>query len=222
MLRFAFVLFFLSTSAFAVDKPITCTGNSCKVLLEPRTSTGAAAQVVAATAGGVSITGALGAGSAGQFQVATNGAVTATAGYMGNTDGSSPCAGCVGEFIQSRVTTFTNAPAATGLWGDITSISLTAGDWDVTGVVVLQPNGATVTDFDIGISSSSGNSATGLQAGDNQIETLPPTAAADVTLVIPSFRVNISSTTIYYLKANISYSIATPKDTARISARRVP
>jgi len=41
MKKLLFLLCFLSTSAFAIDKPIPCTGNSCKLLFETTGSGGA-------------------------------------------------------------------------------------------------------------------------------------------------------------------------------------
>lgn len=41
MKKLLFLLCFLSTSAFAIDKPIPCTGNSCKLLFETTGAGGA-------------------------------------------------------------------------------------------------------------------------------------------------------------------------------------
>ncbi len=41
MKKLLFLLCFLSTSAFAIDRPIPCTGNSCKLLFETTSSGGA-------------------------------------------------------------------------------------------------------------------------------------------------------------------------------------
>jgi hypothetical protein len=65
------------------------------------------------------------------FKTAVKGTATndsAAAGYVGDMSGT----------MQPAV----NA-AATTQWGDITTISLTAGDWDVSGVVEATHSGAT-------------------------------------------------------------------------------
>lgn len=139
----------------------------------------------------------------------------------GTTTNNNAAAGVIGEYVSSVVAPGTSVPALTTLWGDITSISLTAGDWDVSGLAVYSSGGATVTVTNLGISSTSGNSSTGLAKGDNQANALSPTATSDTSLTIPSYRVSISGTTIYYLKANLTYTIGTPTVGARISARRV-
>lgn len=147
---------------------------------------------------------------------------TNTAGTFikGTTTNDSASAGGVGELISSVVSSATNFPGS-GSYGDLTSISLTAGDWDVSVLIVAQANGATVTSFDAGISSTSGNSSTGLVTGDNSAETSGPNAASFTTLTIPPYRVSLSATTTYYLKYTAAFSVATPRAVGRISARRI-
>jgi hypothetical protein len=138
----------------------------------------------------------------------------------GASDGSSAAAGSLGESMSASLTSASAITLTTAAWADVASIALTAGDWDVSGVV--SHNGTlTGTLIAAGISSTSGNSATGLVAGDNYV-TLPtvPTAAGDASLQIPAFRVNITSTTTYYLKAQASFTVGTAKAYGRISARR--
>lgn len=149
---------------------------------------------------------------------ASSGAVT----LRGTATNDSAATGFVGEAVRSAVAD-SAAVSMTGSdqYTDVTSISLTAGDWDVTGVIGFTANGATVNECRIGISSTSGNSGTGLSFGDNVVSTgAQPTASTDSAGYIPQYRVSISSTTTYYLKARMNYSVATPKAYGRISARR--
>lgn len=142
-----------------------------------------------------------------------------TAGIVGTTTNNNANAGSFGEAVRSYQGV-TNFPTSTQ-WGDLTSISLTAGDWDVSSVILAGANGATVVEWRTGISATSGNSSAGLTAGDNQANCLPPTATANSSMTIPCFRVSISSTTTYYLKYFADYSVATPQALGRLSARRV-
>lgn len=128
-------------------------------------------------------------------------------------------AGYVGEVARSAVGP-TNFPTSTQ-WGDITSISLTAGDWDVTGVIYAQANSATVTKVQMAITTTSGNSTAGFIVGDNAIGVYLPTNTADSSGTIPSVRVSLSETTVVYLKFNATFSAATPQAYGRISARRI-
>jgi hypothetical protein len=112
---------------------------------------------------------------------------------------------------------------ATDTYGDLASLSLTAGDWDVTGVVeYILNSGVSITKCLLGISTTTGDSGTGLVAGSNQnLTPQPPTAVANQSLVVPSYRVSLAGTTTIYLKGLMSYSSGTPQYAARISARRV-
>ena len=141
---------------------------------------------------------------------------------QGSNTNDSAASGFVGEFLQERVTVFTDVPGATGDWADADSISLTAGDWDVTGILSMQLNGGTITQMDLGISTTSGNSATGLQEGDNFVESAAlPAGAVHQSVSIPSFRMSLSGTTTVYLKVKAAYAVAAPQYVSRISARRV-
>jgi hypothetical protein len=159
-------------------------------------------------------------------QAFTSGAITfspTTTGSIGTTTNDNASSGVVGEAVRSQVG-FTNFPA-TNNWGDLTSISLTAGDWDVSILAILSTNTATGgTDWRCGISSTTGNSGTGLTLGDNQAEhtaVLPSGGNAADSLSIPNFRVSLSGTTTYYLKYLALYTGGVPQAAGRISARRV-
>lgn len=149
-------------------------------------------------------------------------AVTNTGGTQirGTTTNDSAVAGFLGEYVESIISTNTSYPTS-GTWGDMTSISLTAGDWDVSLTAYFNQNGATVSGQDIGISSTSGNSSSGLTLGTNQLPSFGPTATYDNSSTIANYRVSISATTTYYAKLNGTYSVATPRYRCRLSARRI-
>jgi len=147
-------------------------------------------------------------------------AITSTgAAIAGTNTNDSAAAGYVGEYVSSAVTA-TNY-GATNVWGDLTSISLTAGDWDVTAVAFINVNGATMTYADTGISVTSGNSSTGLVFGDNYLE-INAVPTFNTGISIPAYRISIASTTTVYLKYRAGYSAGGPPTAAgRLSARRV-
>lgn len=130
-------------------------------------------------------------------------------------------AGFVGEYVESVVSTSTNVPSSNNQFGDLTSISLTAGDWDVTLVAWFTLNGATATDVEIGIGTATGNNGAGLVIGSNTIDIPPPTSTNDAGSTIPSFRVSLSSTTTIYGKIQVTFSAGTLKYRCRLSARRM-
>lgn len=143
-----------------------------------------------------------------------------TGGFFikGTNTNDSASTGWVGEFVSSAIPTYTAFPTSTN-YGDLAQVSLTAGDWDLTGCFNENPAGATVTNVDIGISATSGNSTSGLTLGDNFFS-ITTSGSNFVALCVPAFRVSISATTTYYLKYEATYTVATPLARARLSARR--
>lgn len=145
----------------------------------------------------------------------TNGAVS----IHGTETNDSASAGDVGEYVESNDTSFGNV-AATTEYGDITSISLTAGDWDVTGAVVVTANGATVAAQHAAVSVNSGNTTSDHVEGVNQVPARPTVLGADVTMVVANYRLSLSGTTTVYLKTRCDYTVATPQAKGSIRARR--
>lgn len=149
---------------------------------------------------------------------------TTAVSIKGTNTNDSATAGFVGEVIKSRVSTPTAFPTS-GDWGDLTSISLTAGDWLVSSLVIGTKNVASWTSFQTGISTTSGNSASGLVFSDNQTDIAVETGAtslSDESAAIPSYQMKLASTTTVYLKVNAAYSGGTaPSSFGRISAVRI-
>lgn len=130
--------------------------------------------------------------------------------------------GRIGEYIAS-VAGATNLPTSNN-WGDLTSISLTPGDWDITFVSESDKSTATeaqFTNIQIGISQTSGNSATGLVDGDNLTQTRFANGMTTISMTISSYRQSIASTTIIYAKMRATYAGGQPVMYGRLSARRI-
>lgn len=109
----------------------------------------------------------------------------------------------------------------TGQWFDVTSISVTKGDWDISVMGGNYANGATVTSIGMGIGTATGNSGTGAVEGDTFGYGPIPTATSNATVAMPPKRVHVAATTTYYLKCISSYSGGPPKAYGRITATRV-
>ena len=149
----------------------------------------------------------------------------------GTTTNDDAAAGFKGEYlIQSRVLSAeTAATTLTTLNVTASALSLTAGDWDICGVVVFNPAGTTSTTALVAAISKT--SAT-LPATDTHGV---PTAgeittgigkAADITggvttIQIPPTRASISSTTSFYLTAQAIFTASTMAVSGAIWARRV-
>ena len=120
-----------------------------------------------------------------------------TSGIVGTTAGDNANAGSVGEYISSTVSTGSNPTSGTTF--NITSISLTAGDWDVSGLGSLNMNtGTIVTNFQVGISTTSATIQNQLTGNTTYLAATLGTASA-VALPSPNVRINISTTTTIYL-----------------------
>ncbi len=129
-----------------------------------------------------------------------------------------PSAGFLGEQIRATVTQAAAITLTTLTSANVTSISLTAGIWDVSGVICYG-NGATGNSFASAITSVSAGLGT---AGDNGIGgTASPTALQDMSYTIPSFRFTLTATTTIYLVAFAAVVAGTMKAYGRISGTRV-
>ena len=168
--------------------------------------------VVAVTSTGASVTGTL----------AATGAITPsqTAGVIGTTTNNSANAGSIGEYISSTVAS-SGVSLTSAAFANITSISLTAGDWDVSGVVAItNPGTTTFAYINYGTSTTSATAGTLGQMGGL---TTPSTIAAtiDFTTPIPETRLSLASTTTVYLVTRASFAVSTASAYGVIRARRI-
>jgi hypothetical protein len=143
--------------------------------------------------------------------------------FVGTPTNDNATAGDVGEIISSAVETGAAVALTNGVAANVTSISLTAGDWDVTGVVHLQGNAATTVSN--AFASVSGTSATlsNTAANASQIWSNGNTIFAAATYVsVPPItrRVTIASTTTHYLVALAAFGVSTCAAFGYIQARR--
>lgn len=172
------------TAGSLVDSPISVS-----------TSTGAVTMTDGITASPIS-------GSTGSFTtLAASGLITpsTTSGVKGTTAADSANAGSVGEVITASVVSGSAVSLTNNTAANVTSITLTAGDWDVWGQVVLTPSTSLVQ----------------VAAWVNTVTAAQPTyssPAAAGTLLISTFtsaspqviqtgiaRINVSTSTTVYL-----------------------
>lgn len=137
---------------------------------------------------------------------------TSTSGIIGTTTNDNAAAGSVEEFITSSVT----AQAITSATPtNVTSISLTAGDWDLWGSIYTNPAAGTIQQsIACGINTTSATLPTMLFQG--------PAYAAGLNAgaVAPNIRLSLAATTTVYLVASVNYIISTLTINGTISARR--
>jgi hypothetical protein len=142
-------------------------------------------------------------------------------GIVGTTTNNSANAGSVGEYMTASATA---SSTGTGKYFDIASLNLTAGDWDVSGVVQFSSAGATWSRATAGIGTATGDNGAGMVSGDTQTDEIfasSSTTPTAVSMSLPAVRKSLSGTTTIYLKGYSVFSAGTPSATGRISARRV-
>jgi hypothetical protein len=132
-------------------------------------------------------------------------------------------AGIIGEQLRLTGTTGTLV-SNTAI--NITSITLTKGVWDVSGIASISASvNPTGTVQNVLALSTNSASLTGTVDGDNQIQNgqAPSSGNYNVGMTIPQYRVVLSTDTTYYLviRAFASSSIGTQTATGRISAARI-
>jgi hypothetical protein len=138
----------------------------------------------------------------------------------GTTTNDNAAAGIKGEYIVAQVlagapVSLVNATAKT-----VTSIALTAGDWDVVGIVDYTANGATVVTAlqqGIGVAADTLGAQDTFTSADLGI-TGP---SVDPAIVTPTVRVSLAAPATIYLIAQATFSVNTLVAYGSIRARRV-
>jgi hypothetical protein len=151
-------------------------------------------------------------------------------GLPGTATNDNAAAGKVGEFVTATLASagaVAITPSATTKNIITSGISLTAGDWDLSGTVNFLLAAATVSKFQAGISLTSATLPS--QAGGSGLGTDPLVIDVDKTttltdtktLGIPPVRLSIAATTTVYLVAQATFTAGTVKGFGTIRARRM-
>ena len=139
-----------------------------------------------------------------------------TNGIVGTTTNNNANTGSVGEFVSSVVTAASPTNINSGSATDLTSISLTAGDWDVWGNIGYIPAAGTTTTIAQGWLSSS--SATIPDASLKNFEAF--NSAFGYGFTVPSQRFSLSGTTSIYITGDVTFAVSTMTFYGGIYARR--
>lgn len=129
-------------------------------------------------------------------------------------------AGNVGEYMESIIAVGSAVALTTAVTSNVTSLSLTAGDWDVVGSVIFNP-GAT-TSITALIASICLTTATidGTYAWSHRMSAFVPNAPFG-GYGIARRRVSINATTSVFLTAQGVFTVSTLGAYGYINARRV-
>lgn len=145
-------------------------------------------------------------------------------GLVGTATNDNAAAGEVGEIITASRTYANRASLVTATANGLTSISLTAGDWDVTGSIGFETDSTTSVNTILGNSNTSvaalgdakafatGYASTGFVKGE---------VATLFSGNVPMQRYSLSGTTTIYLVAYGAFTVSFLKSWGYIIARRV-
>jgi hypothetical protein len=136
-----------------------------------------------------------------------------TSGIVGTTTNNNANAGSVGEYASNSTT---GTSLTTDTQTNATSVSLTAGDWDVDAVVQFTPSVSSLSNIQVGISTTS---ATLGALGTRAI--LGITNGAVNAVTTPTVRISLSATTTVYAVGFASFASGTTTIDGFIRARRV-
>ncbi len=144
-----------------------------------------------------------------------------TVAILGNT-GQSVIAGNVGETQTSTISTYTNY-ANSGAYQTITSLTLTAGNWDVSAFGTISAAGSTVTTSTnaIFVVSTTASSEAGATEGLNIAYIDENFVGTSKQSTHFNFFVNNNSTTTYYLNSQATFSLGNPQYVGTIQAVRI-
>jgi hypothetical protein len=140
---------------------------------------------------------------------------------VGTSTNDNAVAGSIGELISSTVLFGAVVGVTTATDTNITSISLTAGDWDVWGSVNMYPTAGTIpTRYAGWISTTSATLPTAPNEG--ALYDLQTTLSASATYHYPvgSKRISLASTTTVYLSCRSNFTVSTMFAGGYIAARR--
>lgn len=165
--------------------------------------------------GNLTASGTFSAGSTGTF----TGILNPAAGIKGTPTNDNATAGNNGEYVQSLIAIGSAITATTNVTSNVTSISLTAGDWDVRGNLNFSETISTIAQRSGGVTVTSETiptDGTEIEAGGNTVGTTEKNSAS-----IPSKRISINTTTTIYLVGKAVFSAGIVTMYGSISARRV-
>jgi hypothetical protein len=157
-------------------------------------------------------------GSAGVgIKISSSGVVS----IRGTTTNDSAAAGFVGELIESEILVGSAVSQTTGTSANITSISLTAGDWDVFGnYFTNMAGGTTTTNFEAAIHTTSATLPTRPNKGAHVMMNCSG-VGQNYGIPIGTKRLSLSGTTTVYLVASANFSGSTLSGYGYLGARRV-
>jgi hypothetical protein len=153
----------------------------------------------------------------------TNATFTGVISSTGITNGSNAATGQVGEYVSATLVGGSATALTTAVAKDVTSISLTAGDWEVWGNVAFYAGTATQSTLLAGWASTTSATVPASPNNGCFINTIGITftnTGYGPTLPVGRMRLSLSSTTTVYLTAYAAFTVSTQAVYGFIGARR--
>jgi len=139
-----------------------------------------------------------------------------TGGLVGTTTNDNAAAGKVGEYIGSNIAAASAININNATETNLTSISLTAGDWDVWGNITYIPTGLS-NNFQSSISLVS---STGSDGSLKALTNAAATSGVPWGHNAPNQRLSLSGTTTIYLVGFLAFTTGTATFCGNLGARR--
>jgi hypothetical protein len=122
-----------------------------------------------------------------------------TGGIIGTTAADNATAGDVGEYISSQILFANRITFTSGTPTDLTSITLSAGDWSVGGIFAANSTTA------LTVLNCWTNTTSATEPDFSLTTSVSPVATSQVLkLPVTTFRYNVSGSTIVYLSGTIT------------------
>jgi hypothetical protein len=146
---------------------------------------------------------------------------TSRAPVMGVTDGSNATPGRVGEFLSASVQPGSPIAAVTNVPMDITTLVLTAGDWDLQGqVATLASSGGHIQHMQMWMSQASATVPAVLVGGFHEVGGIATGGSEQMVLPSGRMRMVVTTSTTVYLSTKVTFT-GSLSAYGFISARRV-
>lgn len=142
---------------------------------------------------------------------------------VGTTTNDNAATGQYGEYVESVIAAGAAVALATGVPSNVTSITLGAGDWDVTGTMAFLFGATTSYTNLIGALSTLTGALDAFVGGSFDYETpaTVPTAGNDQFWTLPTRRISAAASITIFFVAQATFTVSTLKAYGRIRARRV-
>ncbi len=126
--------------------------------------------------------------------------------------------GDVGESSSTALAAARNV-APTTQFTSLSTVTLTAGDWILSGMCYF--SGAAGTQVACAISANANNTTTDHVVGQNAAFGPPSVATYDTSIAIPPWRISINTATAYYIKSRTDFASGTPTTRGSMLAIRI-